>query len=352
MPHARLRPQARRRAGFTLIELLVTMGIIALLVAISIPAVMKAREAANRTTCINNLSQIGIAVQSYHDTFSYYPPAGLSDLSAPSFPVAGSVTTGGTTTTGVASSAPTAGWQQEAGWAFQILPYLGENLVWSTSALNGTTKGYTSTAYTQPIKYYFCPSRRRPTTLAFSPAGTGAWPGGPAASYSATYYTAITSTGSVNMAPIDYAACNGSNLGLGCVRSQLKGGAQTRDTVRNADVTDGLSYQLLVGEKAATTDSRYHSLLVNEDDQSFAAGYSAANFNTVRFATPALMPLRDTDVKGPTNGAFGAAHHNTWSAVMCDGSVQSISYSIDPNVFSYLGCINDGNIVNTTQLDP
>jgi prepilin-type N-terminal cleavage/methylation domain-containing protein/prepilin-type processing-associated H-X9-DG protein len=339
------RQSRTRRAAFTLIELLIVIAIIAVLAALSLPAVMKAREAANRATCLNNLSQIGIACQTYHDNVGYYPTAGLSDLSMPSFPVA--VTTGGTT--GTASSLPSAGWYQEAGWAFQILPYLMEDLVWASSQTNSSTKGLNSLALQTPIKYYFCPTRRVPTTQSYA---AKTFPGGPTTSYTATYYTAGAT---FTFAQTDYAACNGSNLGLGCVRTQIGG----RDTVRQSDVTDGLAYQLLVGEKAANPHSAI--VMTNEDDQSYGSGFGAlgtggavtgTNFNSIRYATPALLPLRDSDVKGPTGGAFGSAHAGTWNVLMCDGSVQSLSYSINPTVFSYIGCINDAHVVSTNDLTP
>ena len=73
----------KRRQGFTLIELLIVMAIIAVLVALTLPAVMKAREASNRTTCMNNLRQLGLACHSHHERLGYFPTAGTSDLCAP-----------------------------------------------------------------------------------------------------------------------------------------------------------------------------------------------------------------------------------------------------------------------------
>ncbi len=330
MSLAKHRPNTRE--AFTLLELLIVMAIIAVLVSLSLSALMKARETSNRVTCTNNLRQMGFAFQTHHSQFNYYPTAGAGDFTGPSY-----------NNNAGAGTSPVAGWNQTAGWAFQLLPYMDAESVWSgdptqTAAVNLTA------IVARPQRFYFCPTRRSPTAATYTNAAFPA---------QSPVYDAIRGT-NFTVGLIDYAGCNSSAwpgggsplFNTGLVRSQAFG----KNIVRQDMITDGLSTTLMLGEKAVNPNGGAAS--VNEDDMGYAAGFTAVNFNTVRFTAANLLPVRDKQLIAASGGAFGSAHVGTWNALMADGSVQALSYSIDPAVYSGLGTIAGKEPISDIDLTP
>ncbi|MFM7072264.1 MAG: DUF1559 domain-containing protein [Planctomycetota bacterium] len=144
------------RAGFTLVELLVVIAIIGVLVALLLPAVQAAREAARRSQCTNNLKQLGLAIHNHHDSRGYMPP-GTSQDQAPFGPGASN-------------------WG--ASWMVYILPYIEQNALFDRLVLGGGT-GYGNSANgavfgtNYQIKGYRCPSSPLPATTTSGVPGSG-----------------------------------------------------------------------------------------------------------------------------------------------------------------------------------
>src|SRR5215467_13165788 len=108
------------RSGFTLVELLVVIAIIGVLISLLLPAVQKVREAANRTQCLNNCKQMGLALHNYHDTFKRFPPA----LDNAIYPAAYTANfnppwTGGT------------GYTPYWSWMAYIMPFIEQDNLWN-----------------------------------------------------------------------------------------------------------------------------------------------------------------------------------------------------------------------------
>jgi len=126
-----------------LVELLVVIAIIGILVALLLPAIQAARESARRTTCVNQLKQMGLAIQNHVDARGVFPTGGAGFN-----PRIEDYVSGGINNPGVPNG-PT---KQGLGWAYQILPYLEQNAVHglvSTNQLKQTI-----------VPFYACPSRR------------------------------------------------------------------------------------------------------------------------------------------------------------------------------------------------
>jgi prepilin-type N-terminal cleavage/methylation domain-containing protein/prepilin-type processing-associated H-X9-DG protein len=203
-----------QRRGFTLIELLVVISIIGVLVALLLPAVQAAREAARRASCTNNLKQIGLALQTYHDALECFP---MSYAARRAF------------VDGASDTAP--GW----GWSAMILPQIEQPALFQATNFGLPVEApQNSTVVRMLILAYLCPSD--PTPGAPFPIDDG------------------SSTVLASVAPTSYAACVGDDRAdstTGLNNDGLGNGVMYRNSrVRLADVTDGASQTILVGERA------------------------------------------------------------------------------------------------------
>jgi prepilin-type N-terminal cleavage/methylation domain-containing protein/prepilin-type processing-associated H-X9-DG protein len=191
-----------KRHAFTLIELLVVIAIIGVLMGLLLPAVQKVREAANRTRCLNNLKQIGLACHNYHNASESLPPGYQATAVFP---------------------ATTRGW----GWAAYLLPYIEENNLFAS--LNLAQPVESSAGIQAMVKIYLCPSDVTPTGAFGVVNGAG---------------TTVTNAG-----PSSYAACVGSDASG--VEDLTGDGVFYRNSkTRFSDILDGTSNTILIGERS------------------------------------------------------------------------------------------------------
>lgn len=152
---------SRRKNAFTLIELLVVIAIIAILIALLVPAVQKVREAAARTQSTNNLKQLGLAMQSFHDVNKRIPYNGICR----SITTSPSIQTNQTTYSPVGSAIAYRHHAQSSNsasgsWLFQILPYCDQQAMFHMSG-NATNFTVPTTLRNTGVQTFMCPGRGR-----------------------------------------------------------------------------------------------------------------------------------------------------------------------------------------------
>jgi prepilin-type N-terminal cleavage/methylation domain-containing protein/prepilin-type processing-associated H-X9-DG protein len=283
----------RRADAFTLIELLVVIAIIGILVALLLPAIQASREAARRSSCLNNLMQLGLACHSYEFNHESIPP-GVIDKKGP------------------IRNEPQG---QHVSWLVTILPYMEETVMYRKfDQAAGAYAPVNALVRKTPISIAMCPSYPGEEVIK---DGTIA-----VTTYAGCYHDVE--------APIDV-----DNHGLMFLNSH----------VRFDEIYDGSTHTLLIGE----TRER-------EDDLGWVSGTRATLRNTANIEIPTAkfaeaaasageQPKKDV-AESLYVGGFGSHHAGGFNTAFADGSVQFVTETVDPVMWHRVGNRADGEIVN------
>ena len=309
------------RGGFTLVELLVVIAIVAMLIVLLLPAVQAAREAARRSTCLNNLRQLAIGCLNHHEQLGFFPSGGWGRH-------------------WVCDPDRGFGKRQPGGWAYHVLPFIEEQALHDLGAGKDqqTKKTLNKQRITSPRPIFYCPSRREARLY-------------PVDSFSHNRQPNFTDPLTV-VARTDYAANGGDAVsglfgnGWSDGPSSLEEGDTTyrwpslsghrgitanRSEIGMGKVVDGASKTYLVGEKYLNPDSYLNGQDWGDNHNLF----SGDDMEIVRFGG-AASPLQ-RDRRGVIGFfTFGSAHATGAHMAMCDGSARQVEYSIDLEIHGRL----------------
>jgi len=320
----------RKSSGFTLVELLVVITIIGILIALLLPAVQAAREAARRLQCTNNLKQLALGCLQHESAIGYLPSGGWG------YCWVGDANRG-------------FGKDQPGGWVYNVLPYIEQPDLHDLGlGMTGTDLYHQHRIRTETaVTSFTCPTRRSPAMLAAPSSMVAINCESPISGHASTCYAA--NLGDSNMVvwwwvPDSYA--NAATYAWPTTKT-ITGICYSRSQVTMAMITDGASNTYLLGEKPVDPD-HYLDGMDGGDDWTMYTGQQDDIVRSVGWPDSAypsgyfpLPPIQDTPGYNDYDG-FGSAHSSGLNMSLCDGSVRFMSYAIDPETHRRLGNREDG----------
>lgn len=297
--------------GFTLVELLVVIAIIGILIAMLLPAVQAAREAARRLQCSNNMKQIGLALHNYHDVFNSLPPGGLS--------------------------------VNELSYVVFLLPYIEQETLHSQADFSAGKFWEVSTSGSiagagklelsiNPLSEFLCPSASRQHSNLDLYNYNEYWPVGDSSGTNTytTHYVGIT--GPRNTTSIAGIGPDYETTGSGDTLTATQGLLYTNSKVKFSEVTDGLSNTFAVGEISWRVAESSTATTGYKKYRSWARGsYDGSSSSAKNVYSPILTSSNEGEnCYGDFNdGDFGSEHPGGTHFLIADGAVYFATEQMD-----------------------
>jgi hypothetical protein len=318
------------RLGYSLVEVLTVTAILAVVVGLTLAAIQKVRTAAARAQCADHLRQQCLGWQLHHNQHGFYPTRGGSGDGPVTFASPGDPALGGPGDGG-----------QAAGWQYQILPFVGQEVLWRQSGVTDQMQANRQILAT-PVTIYFCPGRDRPRTWKLHTEADLPYdqecPDRAGSDYTANGGRKPPPDPLLRWLPADTGGVYAVQEGTG---RQI-----VPRRLTTADFPDGLSSTLFLGEIYLPLEHRSFDRFSRNGGYIGPGGYAmVTTVDESRQPRPPILDTTPPPVGAFQPGGFGSSHPSGMNAALGDGSVRTVPYTIDPQVWLRLGVRNDGQPV-------